>query len=505
MTLSVGLLVILTLIAPSVYANIYVINESGFNATNYSTTSSNPIQDAIINSSDGDILYILPGNYTTQLFVNKSISLIGTDLQNTELILPDMAHSLSGNSGSIAAGILIYSNNYSNPDVYASVSNITIDGNFTSNHTQDFVGVFVYSANASLDSLYIKSFFNGNESNFDESYDNSTFRGGVFVDRLPSANIHQEVNITNSYIVNYQDNGVTANRDGTYINLIGNVIEGVGISQSISQFGLRLSYGASGYVKDNKFLYNMQPFVFFNGTNSTTANMSNGDVKILTSSGILIYNNGTLPITIEHNTFDNNTRGITFSGDTGSPMSSATIKNNLFYFNVFAIASDREAKGMVDSAINISYNYWGSASPNFVFLLASLNQTPDVYYKTATMLASDLNTYVAPAPAPSSSSGSGGNGGGSGASYSRDLIFDYPTVVKNTTNVIIIYENGTKINSTLSDSKKKDNKSSSGDYPKIKSVYSTAQLVGMGLIILIVLIILVIVYFSFIRKPNPIV
>ena len=156
------------------------INETGYFNNGTFILSNNPLGEASNLTIDGDILNISQGNYTTQLFINKSISIIGAGYDQTFINLPKNADSLSGGSDHVTAGILIYSPNYSNPSVNVHVAGLTLNGNYTTNKW--VAGVFVYSANATIDSIVIKNYRLGNKTSMNLSKDVTQY--GVLIDRL---------------------------------------------------------------------------------------------------------------------------------------------------------------------------------------------------------------------------------------------------------------------------------------------------------------------------------
>lgn len=367
------LLTISLLIFPLVSAQTIVVNQTS-------------IQEAISNSSDGDTIYVLNGNYTEQLFINKSITILGEDYNNTKIIMPSNPHALS--SGGLISNVLIYSNNYSEPNVNVSISNLTIDGN-----NKSYIGVFVYSANASIDSSIIKN-----------------YQINILVNRLWSQPMNIFLNLTNSLIEDYGFLGIQGVWSDTEINLYNNKIYGHIGSENYTNIGIYLQHGATGNIIKNDIQGNYENFTYYNGTNSTTANFSNGDIGLSGSTGIWVSNSPSKTLNITGNAIEVNSNGIRFLEDSQTEIKLNYLANNFISVIPYNLSNN--------NSLNLSYNYWG-AEP--LFSILTLGFPVDAYYLTTTLTPENLNTYVAPTPPSSSSSSSsssgGGGGGGGGSSY----------------------------------------------------------------------------------------
>lgn len=68
-------------LSPVSGARTYIVDDDGF--SNYKT-----IQDAVIAASDGDTIYVKPGNYSEEVILNKSLSLMP--------LIGEICHNLLG-------------------------------------------------------------------------------------------------------------------------------------------------------------------------------------------------------------------------------------------------------------------------------------------------------------------------------------------------------------------------------------------------------------------------
>ena len=128
--------------------------------------------------------------------------------------------------------------------------------------------------------------------------------------------------------------------------------------------------------------------------NNTIQNVPNGVAFV-----------GTKTVVVEGNTFENS-NGVRLepSWETAAePCTTATISENKFNVpdgeNAFAVKTMNStgAAGFTGS-LNLNYNYWGSAYPDFDKLIQTnsnenINVVTDEYYKAPEMNESDLNTY----------------------------------------------------------------------------------------------------------------
>lgn len=108
-------------LSPIEGARTYIVDDSGF--ANYDT-----IQDAVVAASDGDTIYIKPGEYNEEVILNKSLT-ISPLTGETDPIILDGGNSLETgvtitSDGCTLEGLTI--KNYAGPGIYVQSSSNTI-------------------------------------------------------------------------------------------------------------------------------------------------------------------------------------------------------------------------------------------------------------------------------------------------------------------------------------------------------------------------------------------
>jgi parallel beta-helix repeat protein len=117
------------------------------------------------------------------------------------------------------------------------------------------------------------------------------------------------VKIQNSTVRGYQKNGITGNEVGTTVTITGNSVVGAGPTTT-AQNGIQVGFGATGKVQNN----------------TVADDDFNGDPKLGTGSGILIYDSGNMTIT--GNSVTNAQNGIPIVTDGTFPADNNVVSNN---------------------------------------------------------------------------------------------------------------------------------------------------------------------------------
>ncbi len=403
------LLISLSFAATFASAATINVNTSGYDVSGVFVSSVNPLTAAVSIAQDGDVVNVSAGNYSTHLFINKSITLQGLSPNNTEIQLPIDAHSLSGNPNSYKSGILVYTIGYESPTTQATIRNIAING--MGRNLTNTAGIFVYAANATIDNVRVANFYTGNETAIFYDDSGTTSSEGIFVNRPWQNPMNINVTIKNSNILYYLNDGVTAAWSGTRITLQNTSIYGFGTAANFTQYGVALSQGATGSIDESTIAFNQGEII-----NNGTANLS------ADSSAIYIYSNGTEPFIVRNTTFVNNSNVATLSANDGQAMPSLLMSRNRFLNYDFALRTDAVLKNTKQPFIDVTNNYWGFKSPNFTYSLNGFNISQIenfTWYKDYNMTLlntePDFVSEIISQPAPPVFGGSGGGGSGSTA------------------------------------------------------------------------------------------
>jgi parallel beta-helix repeat protein len=198
--LSTVAVIILLFSLSAIPSNGFIVEKKPFIVFN----SRSYIQDLINNASDGDTIYIPSGIYYENIIINKSISLVGEDKNNTiidgggsgviiinfdEVTVSDFTIQNSGNDSWNEAGIKIYSNHTiiidniisNNGDgihLDSSISNIITDNiilnNRNSIYLEDSSNTNINGNNAlnNLYGIYLESSSNNNIINGNNALNN---------------------------------------------------------------------------------------------------------------------------------------------------------------------------------------------------------------------------------------------------------------------------------------------------------------------------------------------
>jgi len=216
----------------------------------------NSIQDAIDASNDGDKIIVYPGIYNESIIINKSISLISNDKNNTIIRYPD-------NKTMVSLIKIIVD--------YCTIDNFTIIGN---NRKPNSNGIEIISSNNSINNNIIKDTYYGlfkKNSNNNIIFNNDLIENeyGIY---MANSNDNQIIsnNITNNDVIGFyaltssNNNNLNLNiflYNSIAIRIKGskhNVIERNIISNSAG-IGIYLCCGAVENIVFNNSLINNNP------------------------------------------------------------------------------------------------------------------------------------------------------------------------------------------------------------------------------------------------------
>jgi parallel beta-helix repeat protein len=211
---------------------IYDIEEE-----NYWVIPGMLIQDAIDDSTSGDVIHITEGSYEEQLAIlDKNLTLDGDGKDKTFINSPNTLSTLYTTSA--ANKPIIYVN-----DSNSIIQDLTVDGLGRGNGNYRMQGISYHNAGGEVNNVEIRDIketpANGNQHGV-----------GLYVyiddgtSRLFSAD--------NLNIYDYQKNGTVFAGEGLTANISNSVIYGFGQISFIAQNGIQYSYGATGKAENNK-------------------------------------------------------------------------------------------------------------------------------------------------------------------------------------------------------------------------------------------------------------
>lgn len=375
------------------------------------------INDAILNSSEGDTILIPEGNYTENLLINKSLTLIG---QGQVRIIYDWTNNNSMTMMNRNSGIVVYTPHDTNITPVVNFQNLIIDGNY---FNESFAGIRFYASNGTINNLRFENFYN------DTSPIIKKFE--VAVHHFQDAYLPQYVSIRNSIFEQYQTSGISASELGTDLLIENNTFTGRGNQTLMKQYGIQINYGATAQIKNN--------------TLSNHYFIPSYNVSVGEASAILCYGNNVAvnlsnetyyeivnisQVLIENNVLVNNSYGIIVDGEENFTGGNVWIVENLLYNNLANLYLPN-----TDYFVLI-HNYWGSESPNFnATILGNGSYLVEPYYKD--ILKQHLSNEVIPETPTQSSGGSSGKKSSGGGSYAPKKNVTIVSNVTNTTNVVV--------------------------------------------------------------------
>jgi len=215
------------------------------------TYGPNNFTQQVVNSAPPhSTIYLEPGTYNLQIYVNHPLNIIGlgtsTESGNNALFEPSVVKPLmkDPDTGTPEVPIILVNNTSG-----VNIQNIAVDGLVGSSQnyayiTDDFVGILFYDSSGTV---------SGNEiSDMYFSPPNYGMQSGEGIFVQTSSGQVSNVNIQNNVITNYQKGGITANDPGTSVMVIDNIISPLAAAQTvIASNGVQIGFGASGVVSGN--------------------------------------------------------------------------------------------------------------------------------------------------------------------------------------------------------------------------------------------------------------
>jgi parallel beta-helix repeat protein len=230
------------------------------------------IQEAIYNSNQSDKILVYAGNYSENLIINRSISLIGLDKNNVTIFGDDGLYSILIKSSNVTisgfnikkgnVGILLSGSDYMFCNITQNIitksyeairmintSNNNISNNFFNSNNNFGIVMYESSNNEIINNTFIdvnKAMFLGRWSNFNKIYKNnfSGYNYGIHLD-------YSFNNRIKNNLINYGDFGVYLT-SSKYNNISYNFIS------CNNQIGIYTSSSDDNVISPNIFTNNNQ-------------------------------------------------------------------------------------------------------------------------------------------------------------------------------------------------------------------------------------------------------
>ena len=271
------------------------------------TKLGSSIQNAVNALPPNSTLDICPGVYQEQVIVTQPITIRGVKDPNSNAdaaVIAAPSGGIIANTTSLASGNPIAAQLVvDTPGGTVNINNITVDGNNNQINgcAPDLIGIYYRNASGTVNQVAainqaLTPSLNGCQSGL-----------GIFVQS--GLSLASTVTVTNSYVANYQKNGITGNEAGTTVTTSTNRVFGQGPTTGAAENGIQFGFGAAGSADSNTVMDN----VYSPGTAAAT--------------GILVY--ASAGVSVTSNTVGNSQLGISFDSDpTDGSADGGTIASN---------------------------------------------------------------------------------------------------------------------------------------------------------------------------------
>ena len=274
-----------------------------------------PIQTAINDAAVGSTVSVEAGNYTEELKIEKSLTLLG--LGNPTIYSPvSLTNTMPGIDGSgnpVVLHPIIFVNGADN----VTIDGFTVDGNGNGNLNYRFVGIGYYNSSGTISDTTVTGIHDTPVGGM---------QGGLGIYAYNNDGTPRTLDVENNTVTDYQKGGMVFKGDGLTVNTIGNTITGYGSVPFIAQNGIQYSQGVGGTIQDNTISGH-----WYSGSSASSA-------------GIIIWNDPAA-ITIDGNTISNNQIGIS-----GTNSGQLTITDNTISGSVTGI-SESHTSGTIGGII----------------------------------------------------------------------------------------------------------------------------------------------------------
>ena len=258
------------------------------------TKLGSSIQNAVNALPPHSTLFVCPGTYPEQVKVTQPITINGVKDPNSTAdaaVIAAPSGGIVANTTSLATGAPIAAQLVvDTPGDPVNINNLTVDGsnNQIAGCAPDLIGIYYRNASGMANEVNainqaLSTPLNGCQSGL-----------GIFVQS--GTPLTSTVTVKNSYVANYQKNGITGNEVGTTLTSSSNTVFGQGPTTGAAENGIQFGFGAAGSANSNTVMDN----VYSPGGNAAAA-------------GILVY--ASASVSVMSNTVGNSQLGISFDSD----------------------------------------------------------------------------------------------------------------------------------------------------------------------------------------------
>jgi hypothetical protein len=203
-------------------------------ANNECHISVTPVQAAIDAAAAGEVVHLGAGTFSEQLFITKSITLLGTT--GSVIQAPSGKLKLDPTLNKYQPVIFIGNN------ANVVLDGLTVDGNLAGSDNWTIVGINIVNASGTIQNSVIKNIT-------DKPLSGGQHGIGLYI--VNNDGVDRTVTVQNSTIESYQKGGLVAKGKGLRIRILNNIFSGVGSTKFIAQNGIQLSDVSQGFIQGN--------------------------------------------------------------------------------------------------------------------------------------------------------------------------------------------------------------------------------------------------------------
>lgn len=277
------------------------------------------IQKALSVASEGDIIYVDGGIYTTQLDISKSVTIKGAGragASTTRIKAPAAPVAFTNPNGAYEA--IIYAHGAGKT---IHIDSLLVDGD-NGRNVNKYTGVYFYEAGGSLTKCRVTGIR-------DVSFSGTQRGNAVYVNHAYDTDFGHTVTIDSNIIDDYQKTGLLINEINTHALIRGNTITGQAVKNVIAQNGIQIGYGAYATITGNTITGNlwnsadphtyMSAAILLAGAGVDMSNAPTGNSTVIGGAGVLansISGNESGIQTGDGGFGYVNSKNVTYAGDT---------------------------------------------------------------------------------------------------------------------------------------------------------------------------------------------
>jgi hypothetical protein len=203
------------------------------------------IQAAVTAAAPGSTILVCPGVYNEQVRIPKPLRILGEDFANQDAPIVKPVGAVP-NSTSLASGNPVTAIIVADHAQKVEIEGLTVDGSTAgapAGCATQLVGIFYRNTSGEIDHNAVRNINLGNVLFGCQSGQ------AIFVQSGNGRSSYVE--ILENTVHEYQKTGILANEVGTFVDVQGNTVSGVGVTPQIAQNGIQIGWGATGRVHGN--------------------------------------------------------------------------------------------------------------------------------------------------------------------------------------------------------------------------------------------------------------